>query len=576
MPILMKTPCSKCGAQQNYNPGDLSLKCEYCGAETKIDRPQDVVEHVMTSDYLVPLGFDTSELTSIANKYMISGDFTPDDMLDKSTMLEQRLFYVPTYIFRGEYNAKWTASFGYDRTEHYTEYVSKAVHDSNGKQVGYKQVPVTKTKTVTDWRPVNGVDSGSFVAQVYAGESIDSRAIKLVEDANLKGKITEFDDKFLAGFQTKDFTESETDAYRRKGEAITNSIIDAGVKRHAQGDHQRDWHWTADISKDTDKVLMPLAYCKFEYAGAEYAVWVDGSDPSQFLGDDLPIDSKKRMRAHIGFAPLAAATGALGINGALGYDVVNALSLIVLALAGGYGYLRRKSLITYSKTLRSSLLTQKTAASATNSNLTEEEQKNLLVAYQKPKIPFFAKTGKDNLVLPGASLALVAALIFPGIYEASSTNATPVPVGSFVVPSAPAEKEEIKVVEAPPTQTEQSQLQNSTENSPPPTNLALAPRSGATSSETPSSSESSVDNARRGPSFDCSKASHIIENMICDDDELSKLDLNLNSLYQKAKASTVDPDSLRAAQISWIRTMRQCSDKGCLQQGYRARIAALQ
>lgn len=86
----------------------------------------------------------------------------------------------------------------------------------------------------------------------------------------------------------------------------------------------------------------------------------------------------------------------------------------------------------------------------------------------------------------------------------------------------------------------------------------------------------------KGPSFDCSKASGSIEEMICDDHELSALDRKMAEVYTAAKKIAVDerPPVLKSEQRGWIKGRNDCwksADKRkCVKENYRRRIAELQ
>jgi len=78
-----------------------------------------------------------------------------------------------------------------------------------------------------------------------------------------------------------------------------------------------------------------------------------------------------------------------------------------------------------------------------------------------------------------------------------------------------------------------------------------------------------------GASFDCRKASNDIEFMICDDDELSKLDEELAAAYRDAK-NRRDIAELKGEQKYWMNNVRaNCSTVSCLISTYRQRIDEL-
>ena len=72
-------------------------------------------------------------------------------------------------------------------------------------------------------------------------------------------------------------------------------------------------------------------------------------------------------------------------------------------------------------------------------------------------------------------------------------------------------------------------------------------------------------------SFDCSKATHQIEKLVCGDDQLAGLDRTLADDFKKAmgQISAEDQKDLRAAQAAWINTRNACA-KDERSQGLRA------
>ena len=81
-----------------------------------------------------------------------------------------------------------------------------------------------------------------------------------------------------------------------------------------------------------------------------------------------------------------------------------------------------------------------------------------------------------------------------------------------------------------------------------------------------------------GASFDCqTDGLSKIENTICTDSELSKLDSQLGSVYALARATAVAgaKGALLKAQKTWLATRNLCSSAQCLHAAYDARIAEL-
>jgi len=399
----MADTCNSCGAEIAFEAGRQSLTCPFCGAVNKIERPEDALETAF--DRIVPITITPHELDNRLYAYMASGNFTPDDMIEASTITLRERYYVPAFAFKVDYEATWTASFGFDRQEPYTAYRNVT---SNGRT---RQEAYTAYKTVTDWRPANGVEAGIFDVAGYAGSQLNGSPLApayLVVHAVMNGSSTEYNPSYTKGFEVEGFSVPEKKVFESLNGEI-NANIDQRVKNHAQGDKQRDWHWNARMSHDTTTYLVPICHAAFQYSDKEYHVWVGGHDVDTIRADELPVDKDKQKAANIGFMP-----GALGLITAIGsayYWSFVWSSLIATGVAFGYGFLRRKALIDYSKSIRNSLLIQMQASNRA-STLSDEEQDKVAKAFQRPERPFFAKIHRDKIILPTvAAFAFFGAIV---------------------------------------------------------------------------------------------------------------------------------------------------------------------
>lgn len=84
-------------------------------------------------------------------------------------------------------------------------------------------------------------------------------------------------------------------------------------------------------------------------------------------------------------------------------------------------------------------------------------------------------------------------------------------------------------------------------------------------------------------SFDCGKVeAGSIEELICQDTELSALDVKIAEVYEAAlkKAANEHPPVLKAEQRGWIKGRNECwkneDKRGCVEEAYRLRIAEIQ
>ncbi|MGH9829374.1 MAG: hypothetical protein ACREDR_39660, partial [Blastocatellia bacterium] len=312
-----KLVCRGCGAALEYSSEKRALKCQYCGTVTEI--PHSKEELADAPQWIIPLTVDRPSLEKTILQHLASGKYTADDLLAEATFSHVEQFYVPAYRFTGSYEAQWTASFGYDRRETYTDYETRY---EGGRSY---RVPVTKSRPVTDWRPVNGTETGQFSVMAYGGSRVPTEVQSFVEQSRGLDGLTEFDSSYVGGYETELFTISEQDAFRKSASPQVEEIVGASVQRHAQGDRQRDWHWTYTTSQRVGTVFVPICHVTYVYQGKEYGVWTDGTDPTHLLGDALPEDQRRKNAVLLGFVPaLVAAIAFLGVAVAASNELTSA------------------------------------------------------------------------------------------------------------------------------------------------------------------------------------------------------------------------------------------------------------
>jgi len=355
-------------------------------------------------DYIVPLVIDKDTLNKNLYTYMASGDYAPFDLIDNAKILQCGFMYVPAYRFKGTYEASWTASFGYDRQEHYTDYESR--YDSDLKRT--IKTPVTKTKTVTDWSPASGTDTGVFDISAYAGSSQPSEVAQIVHDMSWEAPSI-YEASLLSGLSAEGIAKTGDQVYEESAQPSVNAIIDSSVRTHGQGDRQQDWNWTATTSRDTTSYYLPIGFVTYKYGDKEYRYWLDGASGSVFMADELPVDTKRKNARLIGYIPgvITILIGAaLANNG--GNDAAMSMGLLALAFGG----IRHYSILNFAKKRRQTELAEKLSEDGGEATLTEDQKKSLSDANAKPG--FFANTSNDKIKIPLLTVVFVILAVLIG------------------------------------------------------------------------------------------------------------------------------------------------------------------
>lgn len=102
--------------------------------------------------------------------------------------------------------------------------------------------------------------------------------------------------------------------------------------------------------------------------------------------------------------------------------------------------------------------------------------------------------------------------------------------------------------------------------------IGAAPQKSVPSSQSTQPTTSAATSASTSPSFDCQKATTVVEKLICSDPDLSKLDVSLAETYKEA---TSKDRSIRDDQRAWNAEKNKCADADCLKSAYEDRISEL-
>ena len=76
-------------------------------------------------------------------------------------------------------------------------------------------------------------------------------------------------------------------------------------------------------------------------------------------------------------------------------------------------------------------------------------------------------------------------------------------------------------------------------------------------------------------SFDCKKAGTTVENIICNDEKISKLDEVMADNYKAMSHSNIGEGALKdlkQTQKEWIKERNNCANNNCIKTSYEKRI----
>lgn len=237
-------------------------------------------QHVAGS-FRVPLRVDRATALRSLISWLAAFKYAPISVFEPTLLSAIARLDLPYYSFSVQYTANYSASCGYYRTEHYTQYVTEYV---NGRT---RTVPQSATRVVTDWHPHSGVLTGSVTI--------------LRPDAMPAG----FDfSRFLsdATFSTSEATggpsaDTTVFSYNRTPEQFYEAVVRAAVTSRVNSQAANSlpgntyqhlsssWHGTYNWWR------IYLPYWHMNYSNGTHGInaLVDGTDPSRVAGS-LPTD----------------------------------------------------------------------------------------------------------------------------------------------------------------------------------------------------------------------------------------------------------------------------------------------
>lgn len=317
--------CQGCGAQLTYSANLQALQCDFCETVTPIPRVAPATGK--SGQRIIPLSVDNKAfafgvLRSLSLKHEV-----PDDMVERA-VLSVKASYLPCLAYDVSYTASWTASFGYSRTESYVDHVNRQVDGQS------QRVAVTRTRTVIDWRPASGQDAGKLILLDYAGNKLPAAALPLLDRLYCIILAIPYKSAYHSGVEIEPYSPTPNAAMLPSAAQRADEEIGARVKRHGQGDQQRDWHWNASTSWATSSVYVPVGHVLIDYGGKQYNAWVDGTNNANLVTDALPPNKGKGNHLVRGMIAPVLATAALLFAGMTSTSFLHEMKMERLAAVG--------------------------------------------------------------------------------------------------------------------------------------------------------------------------------------------------------------------------------------------------
>ena len=381
--------CPNCGA--TLQASQLAeIECPYCGS--KFTNPLNEEKNATVIESIIPFSMSGDDFKERLYENFIDKTQVPQDIFEHLEIQWIGQYYLPMYLFTGEYHADWSCTVVYRQK------------DKQGNEY-------------EDCRPASGVATGHFAKLALACNSLPEKMTSFIEVIDQTSEIhsatTDYMPSYLVGedgstIEVASIDISDKDAWNGLHPSIKEDAENAAYSQMRMGSATRDNRISVNFKGDLrDLLLFPIWYGEYTYQGEEYHFVMDGRGSS--FDFSHPYDSDYRdgvlVRFFTMFGMLGLTTIVSGI--AVGWSGGSIAPTMVVA-AVAFIFLSIRHIIEYYKFTKD-IKANKRVSKAKFCN--EEIPGDISSSNS-------AKCKRNNKILTWIAIGLVAAI---GILNAVST-----------------------------------------------------------------------------------------------------------------------------------------------------------
>lgn len=245
--------CPGCQAEFSVESNQTTATCDFCGTQVVIE---GTAQKAMEPQYMLPFDVDKDSSKHLYQKWLKSRWFAPSSLKKRARMAEPlKGIYLPYYTFDSNTSTDYEGERGTDHTR----------TDSKGNR-----------STYTTWRRVKGRVSVPFDDVLTpAGNSLPRKVLLKLESWEL-GKLIDYTKGYLAGFTAESYTWGIKQGFEDAKEMMKETI-ETTIRRDIGGDHQRIHNtWTSYFNTTFKYILLPVWAIKYKFKKKYYTVVVNG------------------------------------------------------------------------------------------------------------------------------------------------------------------------------------------------------------------------------------------------------------------------------------------------------------
>lgn len=260
-----QTRCTGCGAMVLLEDKVVTDKCPFCG--THLENKPEAVEGMLRPESIIPFELDLRAAREAFDQWLKGLWFAPSKLKLLALLGQLNGVYIPYWTYDAMTYTRYRGMRGddYTVTETYTD------RDASGNMV-------TRTRTVvrTRWYSVSGEVQHFFDDVLVCGsKSVPIPLVRGLEPWDT-GELEPFQDQFLAGLKTERYAVDLKD-----GLVIAKRLMEPTIRdlicRDIGGDHQQiEMTDTRYLGVTFKHCLLPVWVANYRYQDKLFQILING------------------------------------------------------------------------------------------------------------------------------------------------------------------------------------------------------------------------------------------------------------------------------------------------------------
>ena len=261
----LEVQCQSCAAKSIFTPPEVAGRCEFCGVQI-VAQPKSA-DPILTPGGLLPFSITQPQASSELKRWLSSRWFAPNDLKRFAQAEAIHGVYIPFWT----YDTNTTTDYEGQRGEYY--YVTETYYETDSKG---NQVQRTRQVRHTRWYHASGTVSASFDdVLIPATQSLPPDRLAALEPWDLP-QLRPYEPAFLSGFKAQRYQVDLAQGFEHAKRVIAPAI-ENDIRNDIGGDEQRiDSAQTSYHDVTFKHLLLPVYAGAYRYNNKLFQILVNG------------------------------------------------------------------------------------------------------------------------------------------------------------------------------------------------------------------------------------------------------------------------------------------------------------